>query len=70
MVLTETGRRYEHRVVMENATGRKLSHKEHVHHKNGDTLDNRLNNLELMSHSNHMLKHVAEKPRHANGTWR
>ena len=43
----------EHRYVMEQHLGRKLSRQEHVHHVNGDSLDNRIENLVVLTNSEH-----------------
>lgn len=51
----------EHRAVMERVLGRSLSHDESVHHRNGDRLDNRPENLELWSSRQPSGQRVAEK---------
>jgi len=51
------GWRFEHRHLMEKHLGRALLRSEHVHHKNHDTLDNRLENLQLLTHSDHSKLH-------------
>jgi len=47
----------EHVHIMEQHIGRRLNRSEIVHHKNGDKTDNRLENLEVMTVSQHMRHH-------------
>ena len=54
------GYAYEHHLVAEKMLGRRLRKGEVVHHRNGNTADNRPENLEVKSASAHAREHVAE----------
>lgn len=57
-VLIERGQRVlEHRRVVENLLGRKLRPDEHVHHVDGDKLNNSPQNLRVLSGSQHSSEH-------------
>lgn len=53
--------RLEHRVVMEQVMGRKLNLNESVHHINGNKLDNRPENLEIIDPVSHSKLHAKER---------
>lgn len=53
--------RLEHRIVMEESLGRPLLRSEVVHHKDGNTSNNNIDNLELITQSEHAKIHYKER---------
>ncbi len=51
----------KHRMIMEEYLGKKLTRKEVVHHIDGNTLNNKIENLQVMSISEHASLHLHHK---------
>lgn len=47
-----------HRIIVESCIGRGLGRKEHIHHKDGNKLNNNIENLEIISQTLHNRKHL------------
>jgi hypothetical protein len=56
-----------HRLVVEQALGRRLKASEHVHHKDDNRANNALDNLQIVSASEHARIHIHWRKRNAKG---
>lgn len=52
------------RWLMEQHLGRRLAHTEHVHHINGDPMDDRIENLEILPEGSHHAHHTGSGMAH------
>lgn len=59
---------HEHRVIWKKAFGR-IPKGYDIHHKNGDTMDNRITNLVMLSHLVHTRLHHPSFIRLPDGRW-
>lgn len=59
--------RYVHRVVMEKHLGRKLENWEHIHHKDGNPVNNKITNLKIVTNSQHRKIETTKQRRDKNG---
>lgn len=61
-IITINGKQfYEHRIIIEDFTGRKLNYDEDVHHKDGNKLNNNVDNLEIINKGEHGRIHAYQR---------
>lgn len=65
----QSGWQWRGRLVMFYALGMKLPESVHVHHRNGDMEDDRLENLALIGWRDHGKLHSRGQPRDDQGRW-
>lgn len=61
LIMVDGKYEFEHRVVAAKFLGRPLKSEEIIHHVNHDRLDNRVENLSIVTRSEHMLIHWSER---------
>ena len=61
--------KYVHRSVMEKHLGRKLDSNEVVHHIDGNTSNNDINNLKIFTNSEHRKLHVKSQKKDERGVF-
>lgn len=57
----------EHRIAVEQELGRKLLSTEIVHHRNENTVDNRYENLKVVTRAKHASIHLSDRKRAEDG---
>ena len=68
-IVSEDGKRKRiHRIIMEKHLGRPLEKWEHVHHKDGNRLNNAIENLEVLRHDIHSQQKKHKLPVASNAT--